>query len=162
MKDLSNDIDQVVDQYKDMVYKLALSQTRNRHAADEVFQEVFLSYMRHKKTFQDEHHRKSWFIQVTIYRSRSYFTSTYFKYNISLDYVDFPQVEKQSYDVYRFVLNLPLKYRRVIHLFYYEELSIKEIAYYLNEKESTVRSQLKRGREKLKMMMKESDENEKI
>ena len=53
------------------------------------------------------------------------------------------------------VMALPEKYRDVIHLFYYEELSVKEIARITNRGESTVTSQLTRGRELLRKSLKE-------
>lgn len=53
------------------------------------------------------------------------------------------------------VWGLPVAYRDVIHLFYYEELSVKEIADILERKVSTVTSQLTRGRELLKKSLKE-------
>lgn len=53
------------------------------------------------------------------------------------------------------VMELPAKYRDVIHLFYYEELSVKAIAEVTGRKESTVTSQLTRGRELLRKRLKE-------
>ena len=53
------------------------------------------------------------------------------------------------------VLALPVKYRDVIHLFYYQGLSVREIAQATGSKESTVTSQLTRGREILKRSLKE-------
>jgi len=53
------------------------------------------------------------------------------------------------------VKSLPVKYREVIHLFYYEGYPVKEIAGILQRKESTIRSDLRRGREKLKNILKE-------
>ena len=58
-------------------------------------------------------------------------------------------------DVYYATLELPPKYRAVIHLFYYEEMSIKEIAEVLELKESNVRARLTRARQKLKEVLKE-------
>ena len=47
-------------------------------------------------------------------------------------------------------MDLPIKYREVVILYYYKELSIKEICAILNEKESTLQSRLLRSRKKLK------------
>ena len=60
----------------------------------------------------------------------------------------------QESDVYYAVAELDEKYRTVIHLFYYEDMSVAEIAGYLNEKENTVKSKLRRGREILKEKLK--------
>lgn len=48
------------------------------------------------------------------------------------------------------VMNLPIKYREVIYLFYYEELSIKEIATVIEVKENTIKTRLKKAKELLK------------
>ena len=67
-------------------------------------------------------------------------------------------MEAQVYDlsfVWEAVKDLPVKYREVIHLFYYEGLSTAQIAAILEQKESTVRSHLMRGREKLRSILKE-------
>ena len=53
------------------------------------------------------------------------------------------------------VMRLPDKYRIVIHLFYYEDYTIAEIAQILKRREGTVKSQLNRGRKLLKTMLME-------
>ena len=58
--------------------------------------------------------------------------------------------------VWEAVNKLPVKNREVIHLFYQEGYSTKEIADILKRREATVRSDLKRGREKLKKILKEA------
>ena len=70
-------------------------------------------------------------------------------------------MEAQVYDlsfVWEAVKDLPVKYREVIHLFYYEGLSTAQIAAILEQKESTVRSHLMRGREKLRSILMEGDD----
>ena len=62
--------------------------------------------------------------------------------------------EDLSY-VWEAVKALPVPYREAIHLFYYEGYSTAQIAQILDQKESTVRSRLKRGREKLKPLLEE-------
>ena len=57
--------------------------------------------------------------------------------------------------VWEAVRELPVPYREVIHLFYYEGFSTGQIARILGQKESTVRSHLQRGREKLRGILKE-------
>ena len=64
---------------------------------------------------------------------------------------------KGESEVFQAVMALPEKYRSVIHLFYFEEYSTAEIASILQKKEATVRSLLKRGREKIEKMMKGDD-----
>ena len=63
--------------------------------------------------------------------------------------------EEEKEMLFRAVSALPVRYREVIHLFYYEELSVREIARVMGRKESTVTSQLTRGRELLRKSLKE-------
>ena len=57
---------QVMERYGDMVYRLALAQTHSSHDADDVFQEVFLRYLRAAPVFREEEHRKAWLLRVTV------------------------------------------------------------------------------------------------
>ena len=63
--------------------------------------------------------------------------------------------KERSREIMESVMKLPVKYREVIHLFYYQQMSIKEIALATGRKESTVTSQLTRGRDMLKKNLKE-------
>lgn len=145
--------DAVIRGYFDMVYKLALSQTRSVTLAEDVTQDVFVRLLQRESGFESDEHIKAWLIRVTINRSRSVFQSSWFKKTVPLeDELVFDTPEKS--DVYFAVQNLPSKYRAVIHLFYYEDMSVKDIARCLGSNESTVKSRLKRGREMLRVRLK--------
>ena len=144
--------------YFDTVYRLALSRTGNRDCADDVTQEVFLRFFKTDKEFESREHIKAWLIKVTINCSKSVFTSTWFKRTVPLS-EDLTFTDTHSGDVYLTVSKLPQKYRTVIHLFYYEDMPIKQIAEILKVSENTVKSQLYRAREMLKSMLGE-DYNE--
>lgn len=142
-------IDEIVHKYSNMVYRLALSQTRNRADADDVFQEVFLRYVRHAGDMASEEHTKAWLIRVTINCSRSFHTAANRRRTLPLDDdIVFSSNEKR--DVFEAVAELPKKYRAVIHLYYYEGYSTDEIASILRANPSTVRSWLCRARGLLK------------
>ena len=68
--------------------------------------------------------------------------------------------EPEDSRLFEAVMKLPDKYRTVIHLFYYEEYSIAEIAQILQSHEGTVKSQLSRGRSLLRRILKEEWEND--
>ena len=73
------------------------------------------------------------------------------------DYVEqLPFESKEDSTLFETVLGLPEKYRIVIHLFYYEDYSIREIAQILRIIESNVRTRLSRGRKLLKDVLKEA------
>ena len=145
--------DEVIRKYFDMVYKLALSQTKNQTFAEDVTQDVFVRFIQNKDKFESEEHIKAWLIRVTINCSKSVFMSSWFKKIVPLEEdLTFDNPEKS--DVYFAVQDLPLKYRTVIHLFYSEDMSVREIAESIDIKESTVKSHLHRGRMLLKNKLK--------
>ena len=147
----------MVEKYFNMIYKLALSQTGEKEHAEDVTSDVFLKFISTDKEFETEEHIKAWLIRVTINRSKSIFSNSWFKKTVPLEdniTVEMPESESEVYEA---VLSLPQKYRAVIHLFYYGELPVAQIAKYMKINESTVRSQLHRGREMLKTKLKGED-----
>ncbi len=148
----------VIETYFNMVYKLALSQTKNKASADDVTQEVFLRYLKNTKHFENEEHRKAWLIRVTLNCSKNVFSNAWFQKTVPLS-EELSFEEQETGDVYYAVLELPVKYRSVIHLFYYEDLSVEEISSILNRPQSTVKSQLFRGRELLRRKLTGGEEN---
>ena len=119
--------EEIVKKYFNTVYRLALSQTKNKAYADDVTQDVFLRFLNKDRGFDSEEHIKAWLLRVTINCSKSIFLSSWFKKCVPLsEELTFDTEEKS--DVYYAVAELPPKYRTPIHLFYYEELQINEIA----------------------------------
>lgn len=148
----------VIEKYSDMVYRLAYSLVKNPHDAEDIHQDVFVRYILKRPEFESEDHAKAWFLRVTINLCKN-FWKTAWKQRVvkSLDY-DFEDAEADMEEenwVIDVVKQLPQKYRVVIHLFYYEELSIEEISHVLKTKPSTVRTQLTRARKRLKELLKE-------
>lgn len=145
--------EEIIKKYIDMVYRLALARTKSKSHADDVVQEVFLRFLESDRDFESDEHIKAWLIRVTINCSNNIFASSWFKKTVPLtEAIEFETAEES--DVYFAVMELPQKYRTVIHLFYYEEMSIAEISECISEKPSTIKSQLHRARamlgEKLK------------
>ena len=151
-------INSIVDKYSDMVYRLAFARTRNKENADDIFQEVFLRYIRKQPEFQSEEHEKAWFIRVTINCSKNLFSflsrNTFEEINENISEESSPEEIMDE-----FLDKLPIDYRTVIHLFYYEKMTTSEISKTLNKKESTVRMQLTRARRMLKDIMEEAKIN---
>lgn len=153
--------EEVIGRYADMVYRLALLHVNNPADADDVFQEVFIRLVKNMYKLQSWEHIKAWLIRVTINCSNSHFERTDLKKNVPLEAVHESGFEEVGFEeaegdgpVTAAVKTLPVKYRSVVHLFYYEELSIAEIAVSTRQKETTVKSQLFRAREMLREMLK--------
>lgn len=149
----ASELGEVMDTYAAMVYRLAYSQLRSSADADDISQEVFLRYYQKRPRFTSEEHRRAWLLRVTINRTRSYVTSAWFRHTVPLEEcVSFPEPEEQHLD--EALRQLPAKDRTLLHLFYYEALSIREISGLLGRKESTVRTQLTRARQRLAKIVK--------
>ena len=142
-------INKVLEEYSNMVYRLALSQTKNTADAQDVYQEVFLRLISTNTTFESDEHLKAWLIKVTVNCSHKLFSTAWFRHTVLLE-EDIPFETKENSEIYYAVLNLPLKYRTVIHLYYYEGYTLEEIAKILSKNPATVRSQLARARNLLK------------
>ena len=146
---------QEVERWGDMVYRLALARTANVPDAEDVFQEVFLRYFRHEDKFQSDEYRKAWLIRCTVNRAKSLLVSPWKQRTVPLETAEEVGVEDDYREVYAAVLALPPKYRTVIHLHYFEGLSVAEMAEMLHTAEGTVKSQLSRGRALLRETLKE-------
>lgn len=145
--------DNVLRKYGTLVYHLALAQTKNPADADDIFQEVFLRLVRTKCKFESEEHLKAWLIRVTINCSHSLWRSAWRQKVVSCETVFLVDKEDESSELYGQVMSLPQKYRTVIHLFYYEDMSIETISHTLNIGYDAVAKRLSRARKLLKQKL---------
>ena len=125
------EMDQIIDRYQDTVYGLALARTGNRADADDVFQEVFLAYCQCGKVFRDEEHRKAWLLRTTINQSRRVTSSSWRQKTVPLSEREDAPVqfrEPEENRVWEALQSLAEDYRLPIYLFYFQELSPREIA----------------------------------
>ena len=146
-----------MERYTDLIYGIALSQTRNRDDADDVYQEVFLIYYRKQPIFREEEHRKAWLIRTAVNCSKKIILSTWRKKTAPLDGQKEEGVcfsSKVENEVFGALATLPEKYRIVLHLYYFEEMTADEISRMLKIKPGTVRMQLLRGRDMLRGQLK--------
>lgn len=143
----------VVERYAAMVYRLAAAQLRSRADAEDVFQEVFLRYMRSAPEFESEEHRKAWLLRVTVNCCRKVQGSAWRRRTEPLS-AFLPAPGPEEREDLELLDGLPPKYRAVLHLFYYEGYSAEEIGHILGRKPSTVRVQLTRGRALLREKLK--------
>ena len=159
------DTEAAVRTYADMVYRLACLNTNNKETAEDVFQTVFLKLVSHQESIISEEHLKAWLIRVTINQCKSVATTAWNRKRASYEdamLMEEPEEQEDFSDVYEAVRELPDKYRDVIHLFYYEQLTVKDIAGILDTKEATVKTWLSRGRKLLGGKLKEEYGNGRI
>jgi RNA polymerase sigma factor (sigma-70 family) len=142
-------IQHVLDKYSKMLIKLAFTYVKNTADAEDIAQDVFVSLLKKGSGFDNEEHEKAWLIRVTINKSKNYLKSSWNRLKVPLE-EDISYMQEEESEVLVTVLNLPPKYRTVIHLYYYEDYSINEIAEILHKKPATIGTWLARGRNLLK------------
>ena len=154
-------VEEAFQKYGDRVFSVAFSICRSREDGDDVVQDTFLKYHISNLEFQDENHLKAWLLRVAINRARDITAAFWRRNRVSweeyMDELEFVQPEDRT--LFQAVMSLPGKYRVVIHLFYYEECSIREISALLHTGEGTIKSRLSRGRQLLKTKLTEDLES---
>jgi RNA polymerase sigma-70 factor (ECF subfamily) len=143
----------LVTKYTDMVLRLAFTYLKNMSDAQDLCQEVFLRLYKHQATFKDKDHEKAWIIRVTINACKDVMRSQWKKRFFLDDEIIVPIENEENKEIVSLVLELPIKYRSVIYLYYFENYSTVEVANILGRNEATIRTQLKRARELIKSKM---------
>lgn len=149
-------VNDAVEEYAAMLYRLAMTRMKQKEDAEEVVQDTFLKLVQHTqkgKVFRDKEHLKAWLLTVAINRGKSILTLIWNTKTEGMDNLPEAAAKEDNPGAYEYVMRLSEKYRIVIDLFYYEGLSTQEISKVMKMKLATVRSYLLRGREKLKEMM---------
>lgn len=137
--------------YRSMVYRIALNFFRNIQDAEDVTQEVMLKLYLRVEPFDSEKHVRNWLIQVTLNHCRSIWRSPW-RQRVSLEDLAaaIPFFSPEDEELFQTVMELPEKHRTVLYLFYYEDMSVREIAEVLKLSETAVTSRLSRARKALK------------
>ena len=150
-------VDEAFQKYGDRIFSAAFSVCRNRTDADDAVQDAFIKYYSLGMDYESEEHIRAWLIRVAVNRAKDIAGSFWQRNKVAWEeYMDeLPFEAPEDSRLFEAVMRLPDKYRVVIHLFYYEEYSVIEIAEILKRREGTVKSQLSRGRKLLKNMLEE-------
>jgi len=148
----------LIEKYSSAVYRVAYSYTGNRNDAEDIMQDVFLRYLKQSRTFSSSEHEKAWFLRVTVNCCKSFHSSFWQKKIVPIEDVEHlaDKLEENTSElpVFEAVMSLPPKQRLCVHLYYYEDLSIKDIAVTSGMPESTVKSHLLRARAALEQKLK--------
>lgn len=137
------------------LFLIILSFTQNHSDAEDILQHVFLKLWKYDKPFNDDAHVDKWLTAVSVNESRNYIKSPFKRKSAPLEEARelYTFKEDDSYDLFNAVSALPKKERVVIHFFYYEDMTVKDIAKLLKIKESAVKTRLHRARQNLKEIL---------
>lgn len=156
-------VSELVERYQNNLYAAAFNVCKNAEDAEDVVQDTFICYHTNKKDFENEQHIRAWLIRVAINKAKNANRTFWRQNKLSLeDYMETLTFETpESEALFETVMKLPEKYRIVIHLFYYEDYTIHEIADILKISESNTKVRLSRGRALLREALKEEWEDDK-
>ena len=148
--------------YRDRLFAAAFQVCRTAADAEDAAQEALLRYHTSEKQFDSEQHIRAWLLRVAINCAKNVSRSFWRRNVVPLaDYMETLEFDSgESREIFREVMNLPEKYRLVIHLYYYEDYSVAEIGKILGLTESNVKVRLSRGRKLLKEALQEVWDNE--
>ena len=152
MADIMTEYEALLEEYSDTVTRLCIMHTGNMSDAEDCYQNVFFKLYKQLKKGSIPN-PKAWLLRVTVNECRSLWRYRLRRNTLSLEDISEVPAKAEDSELWQLVCGLPPKYRAVIYLYYYEELTAEEIAEITKSKPATVRSQLKRGREKLKGML---------
>jgi len=155
------DITELFDEFSDMVYRIAFVRVSQSSDADDVFQDVFLRLVKHASRLRSREHAKAWLIRCTINCCNSHHRSAWQKKTTGIEeniYTGQTDLGYEHIELLDAVRSLTPEHQEVIHLFYYEGYTGKEIADILDIGENTVKSRLRRARQELQSVWSEEDE----
>ena len=153
--DVSARAAQILDTHGNAILRYAYSYLHNMSDAEEILQETLIRYLTVQPELQGPEHEKAWLLWVAANLSKNRLDYNRLRDTDELEETLVSQEQEDLSFLWEAVKQLPDANREVIHLFYYEGYSTAQIAKILNRRESTVRSDLRRGRERLKKILKE-------
>jgi len=161
-----SNINQIVDEHSNYLVRIAYLYVKNWSTAEDIVQEVFVTYFQKSDQFRNEASLKTYLTKMAANRAKDYLRSWKHKKDVLFDtiFVSTKGAEEVMLEQERLatleknLFQLPLKYREPLILFYYDEQSIAEIANYLQLNENTVKTRLRRAKQQLKEFFEEEDE----
>lgn len=157
----TNEYKRLTSMYLDCVYRVAVNGCQNYADAEDVVQNTFMKLWEKEDIFEDDTHARKWLIRVAVNECNSLWRSPWKRRMASLEELQqepiFSTEEKSN--LYYAVMELPVEYRQVVHLYYFEDYSVKEIVQIMKLSQTAVQTRLLRARQKLKEKLKE-DGNE--
>ncbi|KQL50924.1 RNA polymerase subunit sigma [Heyndrickxia shackletonii] len=160
-------LNEAMDQHGDYLKRLIFTYVKDIQKTEDIIQEVFIKFYKNLDRFEGRSSIKTYLYRIAVNECQNYLKSWHYRKLVvtekmkiwkNYDSVEVEYIQKeQNQNIAEVVSTLPVKYREVIWLYYYVELSITEIADVLNCSANTVKTRLARGRKLAKLTMEESD-----
>lgn len=165
----NEEMSDVMDTYGGYLLQLSYMYVKDWTAAEDIVQESFIKFFKTSDQFEGRASLKTYLAKIVIHTSTDYLRSWKARKNLLSNIILHTKDKKsalieqellaniQQTELTKHVLHLPLKYREVIVLFYYEQMTSAEIAQITGISENTVKTRLRRGREQLRARLNEED-----
>lgn len=154
---------QIMNEHTEYLLRIAFLYVKDWPAAEDIVQDVFISYYEKFEQFEERSSLKTYLSIITVNKCKDYLKSWRYRMQILTNsFTTKPKnipnrliLQDEKLELADAVLQLPLKYREVIFYYYFEELSIIEVANQLNLSDNTVKTRLRKARLLLKEKLKE-------
>lgn len=160
------DMERIIEAYGDSLLRMCTLYLKDRQLAEDVVQETFIKVYEKYHTFNGTSEEKTWIMRIAINTCKNYMRTSWFKRvttgfdleTISKERIDVNLEKKERQEkLIDEIRQLSPKYKEVILLYYYQEMSIREVAQTLHIKEGTVKVRLQRARQQLTIQLKEAN-----
>ncbi len=165
-EEIEKEAEEILDLHGNSILRLGVSYLHNKEDAEDILQETMIKFVTVRPNFESEAHRKAWLMRVAsnLAKNRIDYNKVRDTMELNEEIAGEVQEDLDRGDEYKAIWAavrcLPVHQREAIHLFYQEGYSTSEIAVLTGRREATVRSDLKRARDKLKELLKEADDFE--
>ena len=145
-------IETALEEFSDVVYRVAYSFAKHEADAQDIFQEVFMRFMKYGigKEYDSFEHAEHWFVRVTINCYHTFVSKVKRREEVETDPRNVKEGKRDYSTLTEAIGELDEKYRIVVHLFYYEDYKVREIADILEENENTIKTRLARAKKMLR------------
>ena len=144
-------IEEIYKRHFDMVYRVSFSYLKSPADAEDAAADVFAKLMQKNTAFQNAEHEKAWLLRTTINTCKNNL-SHWWRARADIDDYENLQTDDPFHidETLKAVVELPMRYKDVIYLYYYEGYNSEEIAAILKKPHSTVRGHLREARKLLR------------
>ena len=161
---MSEHLQQAMRDYGEYCIRVAYLYVKDWSAAEEIVQDVFLAYYNNADRFEQRSSLKTYLVKITVHKSHDYLRSWKRRWQQLTQQRTHTQsvevsavIEEEKATLVQALLKMPIHYREVLILYYYDDYKIADIATLLSCSENTVKTRLVRGREKLKANLTERE-----
>ena len=144
------DIENIIDTYGNVLFRLCLIMLGNAYDAEDAVQETLIKYLQKAPDFKDKEHEKAWLIKVAANKCKDMLR--FRTRHMMVDIESIKEFTKDDSDsgILEALMILPEKFRIVLVLYYVEQYKTEEIAEMIGKSVSAVKMRLQKGRRLLK------------